>query len=179
MENITNKSTQFLISNNINTLPYDFKDIAIKNHCILLQYETHKEFAKRIDKKKIRIKNISWTICYNGYNFIFYSGKKSNKKVRYCIALEFGHIILRDAKLSRIDYIDGTARFAEQILMPICVLKKCNILTALRISESCNTPLSTAKSALKNYRKSITSCNTNVELKIINQFSYYINNYKK
>ena len=177
---IRNNAWAFLIRNNVTTLPLDVENIAIRNSWILIDQEQNTELVDRIDKQRHNKELDGFTCIYKSRIFIIYKQLQNKGRQLFTIAHEFGHIELYHLdKLTTIEYEREANMFAARILMPLCVLKECNALTATRISSICGTSLQSSQyradrlNLLINRNKFYTS---KYEILVLKLFKKFISN---
>jgi len=147
---ISNAAMEIIRIANINTLPVNLQLILDACNIVAMSFQ---ESQRR--KAWTRITNDGVSCFHKGSGkwvfTILYDGALPPCQVRWAIAIEFGHFVLKHHELSLItNQEDIEARyFATQLLMPLVMLRRFNDCTALEIADLCEVPLDAADSCVQ------------------------------
>ncbi len=186
---------ELLKRNNIRTLPIDVKKICENEGISVFSYEEGRELINDNSFIAHTIDNDAFS--FNKY--ILYDDKMPEKRQRFSIAHELGHILLhaKPEGLATVynreispcdDPIEVEANiFASRLLAPLCVLQFININTAKEISDYCDISYTAAKLRLERLyairkrnskrlseKKHGTFLISNLERAVIENFKEYI-----
>jgi len=175
---------QFLIDNNISSLPVCFGEICRKNNILLLR-DVNSSYFESSERGITYIRNGKYNIIVNG--------KDSLQIQRYTIGHELGHIYMKhpmtDGFYGRSFgmhyhpqcYVEYQAeRFSMDILAPACVIWGLNIHKSEHIAKICNIAIQDASYRALRMRelyrrnKFLTS---SLEKKVYGQFEEYIRHF--
>ena len=158
-------------------------DIASLNNWDIIDYDSNISLLINLGIKPNYHNFDGFTCLFNDRTIIVYKKLQNKGRQLFTIAHEFGHIELYHLdKLTTVEYEREANMFAARILMPLCVLKECNALTATRISSICGTSLQASKyradrlNLLINRNKFYTS---RLELKVIKQYKNFIKKHNR
>ena len=127
------KAWQTLIETNVNSLPINLKDVFSYYNINL------KTFINSSDEAFIKNNTVYFNKSYN------------IKRVRFTLAHELGHILLKHENLTHTVHTYKNIEefqaniFARGLLMPAIVLKEINCIEAQDIANICNVSLQTAR----------------------------------
>lgn len=179
---ISHLAREFLIKNNITKLPVPLNQIIKNNEWKFLKYLE----AKKLNNTELNIlmeKNLGFCLEIKDKYIIFFNEDLPIEKIRFVIAHEIGHIVLRHfLHGNKTLNIEKEANmFATRILMPIVILKELNIQTPNALQKFCNVEFKIANyrfnrlQLLKKRNKFFTDKN---EIILYNQFKDFLENNK-
>lgn len=178
---ISQLARNFLLENNIKSLPIKFFEIVKSNQWNIIKFSMIKQF--NIHEYNIAMKdNLGFTQLSDNKYCIFYDDTASEHQQRFTIAHEIGHIILNHFNVPIENREQEANMFAARVLMPMCVLYECQVSNPEEISNLCNVSLISATyrykrlSMLKSRNKFYKDKN---EIKLKSKFKKFIKNYKK
>lgn len=152
--------------------------IARNNGWNVLCYENNIELAHSLDKMNRFVNYDGWTHIFKNHIFIFYKNIKNERRKRFTIAHEFGHIELLHLKgLVNSEFEKEANMFAARILMPLCVLKEIGAFTPKVIADVCKTSLTAASYRAKRLNEKIQLnlfYKSKLELIVKKQFENFI-----
>lgn len=194
-----NKAWEIIIKYEVNTLPVSVRALCRRMGICLFKYT---EGASLIEKYKLHkyLKNDGFsTIIQNNY-IVFYDETKPVSRIRFTIAHEIGHIVLKHLLYQNIacrhfvtDWnAEGAAApnpletaaniFASRLLAPACVLWKLNIHSAEEIETLCGLSRQAAQIRAQRMERLYLLNRFNqspLEKKTLQQFSGFIEEYQK
>ncbi len=176
---VSSVAHRFIIENQINKLPINIKSLIKNNGWALVPYNKTNKYIKNVDPCLFK-NNWGFTLHHLDKFVIFYDTSVSIESQRFTLAHEIGHIMLSHfvAATNKIE-IEANI-FACKILMPMCVLYKCNAINQSEISKLCMVSYSAATYSCNRYSEILKNGNYNIsklEYKIVSQFKQFINNY--
>ncbi len=194
-----NKAWEIIIKYEINTLPVSVRALCRRMGICLFNYM---EGARLIEKYKLHeyLKNDGFsTIIQNNY-VVFYDETKPVSRIRFTIAHEIGHIVLKHLLYQNIacrhfvtdwnaegavapNPLEAAANiFASRLLAPACVLWKLNIQSAEEIETLCGLSRQAAQVRAQRMERLYLLNRFNqspLEKKALQQFSGFIEAYQK
>ena len=176
--NISKYVDQFIIDRKIDELPVDV--IKIANDCkwLIVPYSKADKSILGI-YEEIMYTDWGFTIYFDNQYIIFFNDEIKIGSQRFTIAHEIGHIVLEHFDFSNARTREKEANmFAASLLMPIDVLRACNIQSRKDIEILCGVSYS---AACYRYEKAL-KVNNDESLfrnKVLKQFQKFINTYKK
>ena len=175
---------QFLIDNNISSLPVRFGEICRKNNIVLMR-DSNSAYFKSHERGITYIRNGRYNIIVNGSDSI--------QIQRYTIGHELGHIYMKHPMTNGfygrsfgmhyhpVCYSEYQAeRFSMDILAPACVIWGLDIHSSEQIAKVCNIAIQDASYRAERMRelyrrnKFLTS---SLEKKVFMQFENYIHHF--
>ena len=161
-------------------MPLDVESIANANCWILVDQEQNTELVNRIDKLRHSQELDGFTCIYKDRIFIIYKQLQNKGRQLFTIAHEFGHIELYHLdKFTSEEYERESNMFAARVLMPMCVLRECNALTAEQISKICGTSLQASQYREKRLNMLISRnkfYTSKHEIIVLKQFKKFLRN---
>lgn len=178
---ISNAVRDFILTNSINSLPVDLFEIARKNNWVLIPYSNLREL-NIAELNAIADESLGFAEYSNDDEYyIFFDDSRDIAIQRFTIAHEIGHIALKHFDFHDLCKEQEANMFAARLLMPMCVLKECNIKSPEEIQTLC---LVSKLSAVYRFERLKVIMTRNKfytdynELKIKTQFKGFINNLK-
>ena len=145
-----NVAWEILIRNNVRALPVNLYEICQNEHITLLTYTSGRNFIESMSLETHIVDNDAFSIG----RMIFYDDTKPEKRQRFSVAHELGHIFLHTTVDATVfnreteftdDPIETEANvFAARLLAPLCVLQFLNVNSPEEISKLCDISISSA-----------------------------------
>lgn len=170
----------FLLKNKVTALPIDLKYILKRNGWASVSYE----FASKIIDNfyfDYPTDSLGFCIYYKCNYIIFYNNKVCLGTQRFTIAHEIGHIVLNHFCKQHEKLHETEANmFASRMLMPINILKECNVSSSKELEILCKVSNISAEYRFKRL-KMLNERNRfyidKNELILTQKFSNFIKNY--
>lgn len=173
-EQIDSIVNSFMIKNDLKILPIDVVELSNKNGWLLAPYS---KIPKNIYQlyEDIIYTDLGFTVCYNGDYIIFYNDNIDVFTQRFTVAHEIGHIALEHFVNSdpRTREIEANT-FAAKMLMPLSIIKACEVKSIYEIENLCGVNYSIAK---QRYTY-LLNTKTHKKKELNKQFRNFIKNYK-
>lgn len=145
-----------IIDLKINALPVKISDVFKALGIQLRTYSKNMDFINEANLIGIAEKSDGFTIYTGGKYTVFYDDTKPNKRIRFTLAHELGHVICkhlkdgmfstRNTEPSEDDPEEETQAniFASRLLAPACVLHELKLFSAEKISKVCDISMQSA-----------------------------------
>jgi len=130
-----------LLKSGITALPVDLHKILAHNGITILGYIQHAQAVEYIDQDNLRQNSIAICARVSDRNIICYNESTPKPQLRFGIAHELGHLLLRHGKYQVRDFEQEANMFAARLLMPMGVLKELGATTPDKISKLCDTSI--------------------------------------
>lgn len=167
------KAWEVLLVAGIRELPVSISKIAKVYNILIYKYSDNIKYIK--DNNLVDyMKKDGFMVGHK----IFVNDKLPLQQIRFVIAHEIGHILLKHIFKDSSELEKQANAFASRILMPVCVLNELNVSTVEQIIRLCNVSKSSAKirlerlNLLKKRNKFMTS---DLEKQVLDNFKSYIN----
>lgn len=180
--NVRNNAWEFLIKNNVNEYPLNLNKILKQNNWYATNYKNYCNYKKCDFNKLINNYPDAFTIQDKNNNFLIcFNERNDRQRIRFSIAHEIGHIVLKH--LYKFDKLEKEANmFAARILMPMLLIKELNITKPEELSKLCDVSIESAKYRLKRFkeinRREMFYTNPK-EKQLLLQLKPFLNDYSK
>lgn len=142
--NISHLSREFLLKNNVNTLPVNLNNLIKNNGWKTIPYSKLKSL--NFDKYTILMTNNSGfsELRRNNTYYIYYDDTIDVTIQRFTVAHEIGHILLNHFTDYNNNREQEANMIATRILMPMCILYECKVKDPYEIQKICNVSIISA-----------------------------------
>ena len=148
--NVRDAAWEFLIKNNVVKFPIDIRALIQKNGWHLLSYSEAEKAGIWNEVKLNTMNQDGLTIAAEGRYMILYNDNQPEQRIRFTLAHEAGHIILHKEYAG--EKLETEANmFASRILMPMCIIRECQISTAEELAKLCDVSLVAAGYRMERY----------------------------
>ena len=144
---VRNAVWQFLIDNNVSYLPIDLDTLFARGGYVLIPFSDARPLLADIIGETYFDGNLDcFTIFYNDKVTVVYNEDLPQVRLRFSLAHEMGHIILKHNEHTPFRYDVEADLFASRLLMPACVISACKVQSAEELATLCEVSLSAARS---------------------------------
>lgn len=152
---------QILLDCGLHTLPTDLNVICRRMGIRTISYPSARRVLDALNLTAAAGETDGMSLYYNGAPVILYDPACTPYRIRFTVAHELGHILLRHVAPGQVternresdpsDRPEETAanQFAARLLAPACVLWKMNLHTPEEIQEACHISVTAARHRAK------------------------------
>lgn len=172
---------KFLIDNKVDRLPVDLSELYLNNGWMVIDFQTARpQFEHIIGSEYFNGGVDCFTIFCDGKIIVVYNEELPIQRLRYSLAHELAHIVLKHNEKMSFRYDAEADMFASRLLMPLAVIKACKMSSAEEIADICEVSLPAAQKRFERLKK-VSDRNkflsSDNEKKVVAQFADFIRDY--